>query len=140
MYQRKYREKNYGEKNDREKNYGEKNDREKNDREKNYGEKNGREIPILDPKMAIFKQSQKSNQIDFRHAVNGILFLVTSLFEWYHIQVLQTLGKILFEAAKTVTSLSVSIAHTQPAAPKFERGGATLAQALDRNLVRLYRS
>ena len=49
---------------------------EKNDREKNHGE-----IPILDPKMAIFKQSQKSNQIEFRHAVNGILFLVTSLFE-----------------------------------------------------------
>ena len=88
-------------------------------------------IPILDPKMAIFKQSQKSNKIEFRHAVNGILFLVTSLFEWYHIQVLQTLGKILFEAAKTGTSRSVSIAHTQPAASKLERGGATLARALD---------
>ena len=48
--------------------------------EKASGEKR-REIPILDPKMAIFKQSQKSNQIEFRHAVNGILFLVTSLFE-----------------------------------------------------------
>ena len=112
MYRRKYREKNdgkkiYGEKNDRvkndeEKNYGEKNNREKNDREKNYGEKNGREknygektdrekngreIPILDPKIAIVKQSQKSNQIEFRHAVNGILFLVTCLFDWYYIQV-----------------------------------------------------
>ena len=31
--------------------------------EKNYREKNDREIPILDPKMAIFKQSQKSNKI-----------------------------------------------------------------------------
>ena len=70
------------EKNDRQKNHG-----EKNDREKNYGEKNGREIPILDPKMAIFKHSQKSNQIEFRHAVNGIPFLVTCLFEWYYNQV-----------------------------------------------------
>ena len=81
--------------------------------------------------MAIFKQSQKSNKIEFRHAVNGILFLVTCLFEWNHIQVVKTLGKVLFETAKTGNSRSVSIAHTQPAAPKLERGGATLARALD---------
>ena len=62
-------------------NYGEKNDREKSEGEKNDREKSDGEIPILDPKMAIFKQSQKSNQIEFRHAVNGILFLVTSLFK-----------------------------------------------------------
>ena len=86
-----------------------------------YVEKNDREIPILDTKMAIFKQSQKSNKIEFRHAVNCIRFLGTSLFEWYHIQVLQTLGKILFEAAKTGTSRSVSIAHTQPAALSWRR-------------------
>ena len=42
-----------------------------------------------------------------------------------------TLGKVLFETAKTGNSGSVSIAHTQPAAPKLERGGATLARALD---------
>ena len=70
MYRRKYEEKNGREKNDREKNDGEKNDREKND-----SEKNGREIPILDPKITIFKQSQKSiYQIEFQHVVNGILF------------------------------------------------------------------
>ena len=56
--------------------------------EKNRREKNTGEIPILDPKMAIFEQSQKSNKIEFWHAVNGILFLVTSLFEWHYIQVL----------------------------------------------------
>ena len=42
-----------------------------------------------------------------------------------------TLGKVLFEAAKTGNSRPVSIAHSQPAAPKLERGGATLARALD---------
>ena len=75
-------------------------------------DKKCREIPILDPNMAIFKQSQKSNQIEFWHAVNVILFPVTSLVEWYHIQVLQTTGKVLFEAAKTGNSRSVSIAHS----------------------------
>ena len=87
MYRRKYREKNGREKNNREKNHGGKNDREKKSWGENGREKNGREIPILDQKMTIFKQSQKSNQIEFRHAVNGILFLVSCLFEWYHIQV-----------------------------------------------------
>ena len=34
-------------------------------------------------------------------------------------------------AVKSGNSLSVSIAHTQTAAPKLERCGATLARALD---------
>ena len=56
---------------------------------------------------------------------------MTCLFEWNHIKVVKTLEKVLFETAKTGNSRSVSIAHTQPAAPKLERGGATLARALD---------
>ena len=37
-------------------------------------------------------------------------------------------------AAKTGNSRLVSIAHTQPAAPKLERGGTTLGRALDNHL------
>ena len=98
-------------------------------------EKIDREIPILDQKMVIFKQSQKSNQIEFRHAVNGILFLVTSLFEWYNIQVLYTMGKIIFEAAKTGNSRSISIAHSLRAA--LFLGGAAPAVAGAGHMVML---
>ena len=93
-------------------------------------------MPILKPKMAIFKQSHESNQIKFRQAVNYIPFLVTCLFEWYHIQVVSTLGKVIFETAKTGNSWSVFIAHTQPAELKLERGGARLARALDDQIFR----
>ena len=89
------------------------------------------EIPILDPNKAIFKQSQKSNQIEFRHTVNEIFSLMTCLIEWKHIRFVQAQERVLFLAAKTGHSRSVSITQTQPAAPNLDRGGATLVRALD---------
>ena len=41
------------------------------------------------PNMAIFKQSQKSNQSEIRHAVNGIFFLANL---YNHTQVVASTG------------------------------------------------
>ena len=44
-------------------------------------------------------------------------------------------GKDSIRDRENGNSRSVSIAHTQPAAPKLERGVATLARALDKTNV-----
>ena len=87
--------------------------------------------PILEPKIADFDKSQKSNQTEFRDAVNGIVFIRSSSIQKHHCWSLQHQGSLCLRGAKSSYSRVRYIAPRSAAPKSFEiwRRGAAPAVA-----------
>ena len=59
-----------------------------------------------------FLSAVKTNQVEFRHAVNGTLMWEACLIEWYHFWNNWWPGKVFAEDAKMANYRSVLVAHT----------------------------